>query len=82
MCFLLLCILFNSFMLVPYFVSVNRITVQVGRTISYSNTLKFAKHNISLQFQVVFYKCHLVFMVKNHMLVILNLPEEFKAYVM
>lgn len=78
----LLCILFYFFMLIPSFESMTRITVQVGRTISYWNTLKFANHNTSLQFQVVFYKCHLVIMVKNHMLVLLSLPEEFKAYVM
>lgn len=68
-------------MLLPSFESVNRITVQVGRTISYWNTLKFANHNVSLQFEVAFFECHLVIMVKNHMLVLFSLPEEFKAYV-
>jgi hypothetical protein len=68
------------FMLLPSFESVNRITVQVGRTVTYWNTLKFADHNTLLLFKVAFYKCHLVIMVKNH-LVLFSLPEEFKAYV-
>ena len=68
-------------MLLPSFESVNRITVQVGRTISYWNTLKFANHNASLQFEVAFCDCHLVIMVKNRMLVLFSLPEELKAYV-
>jgi len=67
-------------MLLPSFESVKRITVQVGMTISYWNTLKFAKHNISLLFKVTFYKCHLVIMAKNHS-VLFSLPEEFKAYI-
>jgi len=68
-------------MLLPSFESMNRITVQVGRTILYWNTLKFANHNTSLLFEVAFYRCHLVIMVKNH-LVLFSLPEEFKAYVL
>jgi hypothetical protein len=69
------------FMLLPSFESMNRITVQVGRTIFYWNTLKFANHNTSLLFKVAFYKCHLVIMVKNRF-VLLRLLEEFKAYVL
>jgi len=68
-------------MLLPSFESVNRITVQVGRTVLYWNTLTFANRNTSLLFEVAFYKCHLVIVVKNHF-VLLSLPEEFKAYVL
>ena len=79
MCCLLFCILI-FFMLLPSFESANRLTVLVGRTILCSNTLKFANHNTSLLFVVAFYKCHLVIMVKNH-LVLFSLPEDFKACV-
>jgi len=67
-------------MLLPSFESVNRIAVQVGRTVLCWNTLKFTNLSTSLLFKVAFCKYHLVTVVKNH-LVLFSLPEEFKAYV-